>query len=93
MAHAKETTTVVRVVKEEVIEGVSLGLTLEEAKTLLIIFSRIGGDPKLSLRKHTNSMYNALYEVGALKHFNSTSHKSVNELSGRAIYFLNNVGV
>lgn len=44
--------------------GVHLELSIEEAKTLLLIFENIGGDPHQSRRKYTDGMYDALEAIG-----------------------------
>lgn len=43
---------------------IKLYLSQKEAQTLLIIMNRIGGDPKTSLRKHADSIREALIHVG-----------------------------
>ncbi len=40
-----------------------IGLTFEEAKTLLAIMSKIGGSPDKSRRKHTDRIHASLCEV------------------------------
>jgi hypothetical protein len=44
--------------------NVLLELSYEEAKTLLIVTDRIGGDPQLSRRKHADKIGQALRDVG-----------------------------
>jgi hypothetical protein len=48
----------------ETITGVTLSLTLEEARTLAAVYGRVGGDPDRSPRKHADSVLDALADVG-----------------------------
>ena len=51
-------------VTRETITGVTLDLTLEEARTLAVVLSRVGGSPRISPREHIEAVSNALSDVG-----------------------------
>lgn len=52
----------VKTVKE--VKTVVLELTVAEARSLLSVFERIGGDPETTLRGQIDSMYSALCSAG-----------------------------
>lgn len=47
-------------IKRSKIDGVNLTLSETEAKVLLAVFGSVTGDPKTSIRKYTDSIYDAL---------------------------------
>ncbi len=46
------------------IKSVQLTLSEQEAKTLLVVTENVGGDPKLSRRKHMTAICNGLRDAG-----------------------------
>jgi hypothetical protein len=48
----------------ETITGVTLRLSLEEARTLAVLVAKVGGSPDHSPREHTNAISSALRGVG-----------------------------
>ncbi len=56
-------------IKEKmVIEGVTLELSLDEAKALRVFMGYIGGCPKTTIRKHADAIYNTLVNKVPLNH-------------------------
>lgn len=59
---AKATKDVERVVTEKV--TVTLSLSDDEARVLVIALAKIGGDAAYTARKHTDAIHNALLRAG-----------------------------
>lgn len=65
MASATKQIDTVKTVKTvETVTGVNLYLTLEEARTLAVVMSRVGGSPRISPREHVASVSDALHGAG-----------------------------
>ena len=70
--------------------NVLLELSYEEAETLLIVTDRIGGDPQLSRRKHTDKIGQALRDVYSLE-YKEEKDDDVS-ITNCSIYFLDEEG-
>jgi len=64
MAQARKATKVVEQVVTTEEEVVVLELTLAEAAALKCVSQKIGGCPDTSIRKYTDSIDSALYDIG-----------------------------
>jgi hypothetical protein len=63
----KRTREVRKTVTDVVPDGVTLTLTQAEAETLLMVHARIGGDPMVTRRLHTDGIGQALRNAGVVK--------------------------
>ncbi len=57
---------------EETKKMVILNLTAEEASALIAVLSFVGGNPKTTRRKETDSIYYALHNIGYIETFGDT---------------------
>ena len=94
MATASKNTVKKQVVTTvEVTDSINLTLTPEEAATLSIIVSRVGGPEETTLRKYSQNIYNALQNILSLPKISSWNVDGDVEFevhtSNRAIHFTN----
>ncbi len=55
---------VIRMVETEVVEGVVLTMTQEEAETLRLLLHHVGGDPYKTRRGHVDAIRKSLDKAG-----------------------------
>lgn len=71
-------------VERKYVEETTITLTLDavEAETVLAVLAKVGGDPELSTRQHSNAVLEALEGAG-LRYY---GRPIVNSLSGHLIF-------
>ncbi|MEV6419040.1 hypothetical protein [Streptomyces sp. NPDC051662] len=86
MAEAKRTIIEQEVTRVTKVPGITLTLTMEEAETLIAIAAKVGGSRERTVRKHVDSVTNALLMMGA-RDWTTEDHPFQNITPGSYISF------